>query len=105
MTRAGVFYAMESLSSGQYKICCMLSNIWYYLILLFSVCGNAEIWKRKESGSVLVCILFAIGLILAQLLVEVAARYHYALIPLLLLVAGYAFYGSTEQTHHLNEGV
>ena len=101
----GVFYAMESLSSGQYKICCMLSNIWYYLILLFSVCGSAEIWKRKESGSVLVCILFAIGLILAQLLVEVAARYHYALIPLLLLVAGYAFYGSTEQAHHLNEGV
>ena len=53
----------------------------------------------------LVCILFAIGLILAQLLVEVAARYHYALIPLLLLVAGYAFYGSTEQAHNLDEGV
>ena len=98
----GVFYAMESLSNGQYRICCILSNIWYYLILLFSVCGSAEIWKRKESGSVLVCILFVIGLILAQLLVEVAARYHYALIPILLIVAGYAFYGNTEKANNLN---
>ena len=98
----GVFYAMESLSSGQYRICCILSNIWYYLIILYTVCGSITIWKRRENGSVLVCILFAIGLILAQLLVEVAARYHYALIPILLVVAGYAFYGSTEQANSLN---
>ena len=86
----GVFYAMESLSGGQYRICCILSNIWYYLIVLFAACGCIAIWKRKESGSVLLWILFAIGLILAQLLVEVAARYHYALIPILLMIAGYA---------------
>ncbi len=98
----GVFYAMESLSSGQYKICCILSNIWYYLLILFMVCGSITIWKRRENGSVLVCILFAIGLILAQLLVEVAARYHYALIPILLIIAGYAFYGSTERANNLN---
>ena len=98
----GVFYAMESLGSGQYKICCILSNIWYYLLILFMVCGSITIWKRRENGSVLVCILFAIGLILAQLLVEVAARYHYALIPILLIIAGYAFYGSTERANNLN---
>ena len=98
----GVFYAMESLSSGQYRICCILSNIWYYLVILLTVSGSITIWKRRENGSVLVCILFAIGLILAQLLVEVAARYHYALIPILLAVAGYAFYGSTEQANILN---
>ena len=86
----GVFYAMESLSGGQYRICCILSNIWYYLIVFFAACGCIAIWKRKESGSVLLWILFAIGLILAQLLVEVAARYHYALIPILLMIAGYA---------------
>ena len=98
----GVFYAMESLSNGQYRICCILSNIWYYLIVLYTVCGSITIWKRRENGSVLVCILFAIGLILAQLLVEVAARYHYALIPILLFIAGYAFYGSKEKANILN---
>ena len=98
----GVFYAMESLSSGQYRICCILSNIWYYLIILYTVCGSITIWKRRENGSVLVCILFAIGLILAQLLVEVAARYHYALIPILLFIAGYAFCGNTEKANNLN---
>ena len=35
-------------------------------------------------------VLFVIGLILAQLLVEVAARYHYALIPMMLLVGAFA---------------
>lgn len=86
----GVFYAMESLSNRQYKVCCVLSNIWYYLIILFSVHGIMDLWKGKESGSVLAYILFAIGLILAQLLVEVAARYHYVLIPVLLVTAGFA---------------
>ena len=98
----GVFYAMESLSNGQYRICCILSNIWYYLVILFTVCGSITIWKRRENSSVLVCILFVIGLILAQLLVEVAARYHYALIPILIIVAGYAFYGNTEKANNLN---
>ena len=93
----GVFYAMESLSNGQYRASCILSNIWYYLIILFAVCGSVAIWKRKESGSVLVWILFSIGLILAQLLVEVAARYHYALIPILLLVTGYAMGGQARK--------
>ena len=97
----GVFYAMESLSSGQYSVCCILSNIWYYLVLLFAVCGSITIWKKKESGSVLVCVLFVIGLILAQLLVEVAARYHYALIPILLMIAGYAFHQSAKQTNEI----
>ena len=87
----GVFYAMESLSNRQYKVCCVLSNIWYYLVVMFAFFGCLEIWRRGEKRSVLVCILFAIGLILAQLLVEVAARYHYVLIPILLLTAGFAF--------------
>lgn len=97
----GVFYAMESLSSGLYSACCILSNIWYYLIVLFAAFGCMAIGKRNESGSALVWILFAIGLILAQLLVEVAARYHYALIPILLMIAGYAFDQSAKQTNEI----
>ena len=87
----GVYYAMESLSNGQYRFGCLFSNIWYYLICLFSWIGLIRLWHREERGAALFLILFAVGLILAQLLVEVAARYHYALIPILLYAAGFAF--------------
>jgi FtsH-binding integral membrane protein len=91
----GVFYAMESLSGRQYGICCLLSNIWYYFVCMFAVYGIWRMERKQERGSVLVTVLFAIGLILAQLLVEVAARYHYALIPILLIMAAYAFQNMT----------
>lgn len=87
----GVFYAMESLSTRQYSISCMLSNVWYYLVCILTVFGALRIWRSRESGSILVVVLFVVGLILAQMLVEVAARYHYSLIPMLLLVSGYGF--------------
>jgi hypothetical protein len=40
---------------------------------------------RKDS--LMLVPLCIIGIILAQLLVEVAARYHYCLIPMLILLA------------------
>ena len=85
----GVFYAMESLSTHQYRLSCMISNIWYYLVCILAVYGVIRLWQCQESGSVLVAVLFMIGLVMAQMLVEVAARYHYSLIPMLLLVCGY----------------
>ena len=87
----GVFYAMESLSTRQYRISCMVSNIWYYLVCILTVTGTIRIWQSGECGTILVAVLFVVGLILAQMLVEVAARYHYSLIPMLLLVSAYNF--------------
>ena len=96
----GVFYAMESLSNRQYSLGCVFSNIWYYLTCMLAVSGCLEIWRRGEKETILPCILFAIGLILAQLLVEVAARYHYVLIPILLLTAGFAFRSVWDRQTH-----
>lgn len=86
----GAYYAMESLSPRQYSLSCMVSNVWYYALCILSAAGALALWKRRESGPVLAVVLFVIGLILAQLLVEVAARYHYALIPMMLLVGAFA---------------
>ena len=86
-----MFYAMESLSTRQYRISCMVSNIWYYLVCILTVTGTIRIWQSGECGTILVAVLFVVGLILAQMLVEVAARYHYSLIPMLLLVSAYNF--------------
>ena len=82
---------MESLRDGQYRLGCLLSNTWYYLACLFCWIGVIRLWRRDECAIAFLLILFAVGLILAQLLVEVAARYHYALIPILLYAAGFAF--------------
>ena len=65
------------------------------LAFLYMVNLLAVSWVNRrylnDQAVLALCILFAIGLILAQLLVEVAARYHYVLIPILLLTAGFAF--------------
>ena len=68
----------------------MISNLWYYIIIVLAVLGCARLWKNRESRSVLLAPLFSVGLVLAQMLVEVAARYHYSLIPLLLLMASFS---------------
>ncbi|MCR5137845.1 MAG: hypothetical protein K6C12_12300 [Oscillospiraceae bacterium] len=83
----GAYYSKESLSPRCYSVLCVLSNIWYYFISLLAVCGSLDFMRRRENSIWIVLPLFGVGLILAQLLVEVAARYHYALIPVLAVLA------------------
>ena len=84
----GAFYSKESMADRQYALWCIVSNIWYYLVSILTVGGVISIWKQKRRGdSFWLVPLCVTGIILAQLLVEVAARYHYCLIPMLLLIA------------------
>lgn len=87
---AGAFYSKESLSPKAYALFCILSNTWYYFVCLFAIIGSCMLWKYDQSDRsnwlVPLCI---VGVILAQLLVEVAARYHYCIIPMLLLLASF----------------
>ena len=83
----GVFYAKESMSETAYSLLCIISNLWYYTICILTMIGCIRLWQSRESGSLLLIPLFSLVLILAQLLVEVAARYHYALIPMLTILA------------------
>ena len=83
----GAYYSRESLSGRAYSLWCIVSNIWYYLVVLLAVAGCLQKWKNPVGDSFLMIPLCLIGIILAQLLVEVAARYHYCLIPMMLLLA------------------
>lgn len=57
----------------------MISNLFYYFLIALSLCGIVAAWRRKEKSILIVVTLYAIGLTMAQLLVEVASRYHYSL--------------------------
>ena len=83
----GAFYSRESLSGSAYALLCVISNVWYYAVCLLALCGCGCLWRQKSGESVFALVLCGLGLILAQLLVEVAARYHYSLIPELILLA------------------
>ena len=84
----GAFYSKESMTDKQYALWCIASNTWYYLVCLLAAFGCAAEWRKNRKDSLLYLVpLCIIGVILAQLLVEVAARYHYCIIPMLLLMA------------------
>ena len=48
--------------------------------------GAVQVWRSRERGLLLLAPLYILGLTLAQMLVEVAGRYHYSMIPMLLLL-------------------
>ena len=83
----GAFYSRESLSAGAYSFWCIVSNIWYYFVCILAVTGGLKNWRKPTGNVMYIVSLCLIGIILAQLLVEVAARYHYCLIPMLLILA------------------
>ena len=83
----GAYYSKESMPVGQYSFWCVVSNVWYYLVCLLAAGGCLLLWKTDRKDSLMLVPLCIIGIILAQLLVEVAARYHYCLIPMLILLA------------------
>ena len=83
----GAFYSRESLSDRAYSLWCIAANIWYYLLCMLAVLGCVKMSKNPAGNGLLIVLLCLIGIVLAQLLVEVAARYHYCLIPMMLLMA------------------
>ena len=83
----GAFYASDALSNGVYSLLCIISNIWYYFIILSAIAGAFNTVKRGEMNVLQLAPLYTIGLILAQMLVEVSGRYHYSIIPMLIITA------------------
>ena len=66
----------------------VISNIFYYFLIAASLVGILFGFKSKNKSPVFFICLYFIGLTLAQLLVEVAGRYHYsATISMIILAA------------------
>lgn len=80
--------------TGLFSLAC---NGFYYAALLLAGAGTLRLWRRGDRRAALLLPLYVLGLTCAQMLVEVAGRYHYSLLPaLLLLGTGALFSGRTE---------
>lgn len=61
-------------------------NSFYYAAILLAAGGLIRLWRQRSRSLVLLLPLYVLGLTSAQMLVEVAGRYHYSVIPVLLLL-------------------
>lgn len=74
-------------ANGVYEASAVLSDLFYYLVILLANGGLLRLWRGRERRVVLCLPLFVLGLILAQMLVEVSSRYHYSIVPILCMLA------------------
>lgn len=63
-----------------------LCNSFYYLCVLCAVMGANWLCRERNHSTYAMVPLYVIGLTLAQMAVEVAGRYHYSIIPMLILM-------------------
>ena len=73
------------------KIGMAVCNVFYYGVLLAGFAGLLNQFRSRSLGAGLLLPLFFLGLTLAHMLVEVANRYHYSLIPVLIIFAAHGF--------------
>ena len=64
-----------------------LCNGFYYACLFLALAGTVRLWRQKTGTIALMAPLYVLGLTSAQMLVEVAGRYHYSALPMLMLMA------------------
>lgn len=71
----------------------------YMMLLLLSLLAVMGAWQRIRAPHpmMMVCILFFLGTALAHMLLETQVRYHYNMIPFLILLSGYALCGWRER--------
>jgi len=72
------------------KLNMVICNVFYYGILLLAVYGLFRMFRGRVRSSALLMPLYVLGLTLAHMLVEVANRYHYSIIPMLIIFAALA---------------
>ena len=81
------YHSARALSPAVKKLCILACNVGYYLLGLLSLAGLWRLWKTREHSTALLVPLYCVGLTLAQMLAEVSDRYHYSLLPMLVLLA------------------
>lgn len=68
-----------------------VGRVLYMAVLLFAALGAVEMWRRKlaPNAMMLVCMLFFLGTALSHMLLETQVRYHYNMIPFLIIIAAW----------------
>lgn len=69
-----------------------LCNTFYYMVIILSLFSIPCLGRYSRKTTMSVVLLYIFGLTLAQMLVEVAGRYHYSIIPMLILVCQYGLF-------------
>ena len=75
--------------TGLFALAC---NGFYYAALALAGAGLVRLWRSRARSAAVLLPLYVLGLTCAQMLVEVAGRYHYSLIPMLLLLGQAALF-------------
>ena len=96
---AGAYYTQALIPELYFWLWSALSNVFYYSAAMLSLLCAWRLGRRKEHRLLLLVPLYVIGLTLAQMLVEVADRYHYSIIPMLVILAACAFGKIKEEEH------
>lgn len=73
------------------KLCMVICNVFYYGVFLAAAVGLFRMAGKTVLSSQLLLPLYSLGLTLAHMLVEVANRYHYSVIPMLIIIAALGF--------------
>lgn len=73
-----------------------ICNAFYYAAILFSMAGAVLAIRKKEKSALFLVGIFLIGLSCAQMLVEVAGRYHYSGILVFTILGAYGICGITD---------
>ena len=76
------------------KLGMVAGNVFYYGVLVLALIGLGRMMAEKQLSSALLLPLYVIGLTLAHMLVEVANRYHYSIIPMIIIFAALALSGA-----------
>lgn len=90
---SAVFYHLDVLNDSV-KSLENLSNIFYYMLVILAVIASPALGKQTAISTVP---LYVIGLTIAQMLVEVAGRYHYSIIPMLILAAQFGIFRKAKE--------
>ncbi len=78
-------------SEGFVKICMVICNCFYYMLLALALAGLGKLWRSRGDSAFLLLPLYTLGLTLAHMLIEVSSRYHYSLIPMFIIFAALCF--------------
>lgn len=76
------------------KLCMVICNVFYYGCMLLAIRGIFVLRRSSRLSACLLPPLYMLGLTLAHILVEVSSRYHYSIIPVIIILAAFALGGS-----------
>lgn len=86
----GAFYMSGEISPLEYSALAVVSNVFYYCLLLLALLGAVRAFRRQDRSCVLLVPMYVLGLTAAHMLVEVSPRYHYSVIPMLVIMAAFS---------------